>query len=91
MNYKFEFPESFAACEVARLTALYLFFISGCLAWQLVSTGRPGWERQAGRPAGGRLWISAYEPTGSSASADSDWAVAIVASPGEKVPSACPL
>lgn len=80
MNYTFEFPKSFAACEVVRLTALYLFFISGCLVWQHVSMGRPGWERQAG----GRLWISLYEPTGSSASADSDWAVAIVAFLGEK-------
>lgn len=48
-NYKFEFPESFSACEVVRLMALYLFFISECLTWQQVSMGRPGWEMQAGR------------------------------------------
>lgn len=53
MNYKFEFPESVAACEVVRLTPLYLFFITGCLAWQRVSTGWAGWTRQAGRQAGG--------------------------------------
>lgn len=46
--------KSFAACEVVTLKVLYLFFISGCLAWQHVSAGRPV----------GEMWISLYESTG---------------------------
>lgn len=86
MSYEFKFPKSFAACEVVRLTACICF--SSVSVW--LGSMFPRADQGGSRQAGGRLWISLDEP-GPSASAHSDWAVATVASLGEKVPSACPL
>lgn len=83
MNYKFEFPKWFAACEVVSLTSV-VFVFHQCLfvlAAAFCQADQGGRGRQAGR---GGLWISLNEPTDSSASADSDWAMAIVASLGGK-------
>lgn len=71
----------------------WVFGLAACFYRQtrVGDAGRREGRLDGGVSGGAGFWIWLHEPTGSRASADSDWASASAASLGEKVPSACPL